>query len=439
MFENEIITPNERVRKNRIALEMTQDELAQGVCSIPNLSHIENGKQSLTVEMAKGFADNFNKKIEEKNIDVGKVTEEELLKDIDTKANEVYNIYILELKVITDILLFDKKFEIIEELINNYKISNKKIEVYEIASDFYFRKRSYSKNEKVCSKGLEYSLSAGDKIKQASFYIDKSRIYIKIYQYKEALKELNNAENLNLEDKKINSRIYFNKALVYKKLGEYNTSMKYLEIALNELDDNDINSYKKLIDIKMLYANCLNEEKRYNELENIYIEILDKAMLKDDEDTISLVYRNLSEYKFNQKKYKLAAQYIDKSIAYNPFNIHLTESLYYAGIIYNQYDNSGIRAKEYFIKSLERLEKFDNENKYLMEKVLYELVLIYIKENDDINIEIISNKVEIFNLDRALIFSELIKYYIELNKNKCMEYNRKIINYTKHIKKIDIF
>ena len=68
MFDNEILSPNERIRKYRIIIGATQEEIADGVCTTIWLSKIENNKKNPTVSLATGIAKNFNKFIENYNI-----------------------------------------------------------------------------------------------------------------------------------------------------------------------------------------------------------------------------------------------------------------------------------------------------------------------------------------------------------------------------------
>ena len=61
MFENEIMTQGERIRKYRINIfGAKQDEIAKGVCTKIWLSQIENNRKKLTLTLATRIAKKFN-------------------------------------------------------------------------------------------------------------------------------------------------------------------------------------------------------------------------------------------------------------------------------------------------------------------------------------------------------------------------------------------
>lgn len=433
MFDNEILSPNEKVKKIRKQiLRATQDEIAQGVCKKPNISQIENNKQKLTYFLATGIAENFNRIAKEKNIDIEPITAEYLIKDEDTQANEIFEINILnEIKEINKVHLFEEKLNEAESIIEKYNVlDDKKIQLYQLACNFYFLKHIYTKSDEMCDNGLKLCLNSKNILGEANLYTSKARNYIRKNKYTEALEELDHAERLisNLNDKKLSERICFNKALTYKKLKKYDEAIKYLKILVTKFK---IKDGKKFLDIKMLYANCLNDKQKYKEAEKEYISILEPAMKLNDKDFIALTYRNLSELYFNQKNYKDAAISIKESLKHNHGNIHLNHDLYFASKVIKNINED---AEIYLLEALEICEKRDRENYDLIEKIIYELIIIYGDREDEENIDLMLNKIGELNIDERLIYQELSEHYRDIDSEKSKSYNRKSINKSKEIK-----
>ena len=160
MFDNEIMPPGERVKNIRKMFHMTQEELAEDICSKNNISLIENNKQKISVKLANTIAKKFNGIAKEKGINISIIiTADYFLQDEHSQANTfLKNNIINELKETETIYLFEQKLCKAEELIKKYKITNNnKIELYKLSVDFYYFKHQYSKSDKMCDNGLEIS------------------------------------------------------------------------------------------------------------------------------------------------------------------------------------------------------------------------------------------------------------------------------------------
>jgi len=434
MFDNQILSPNEKVKKIRQFFRITQNELAKDICTKSSISLIENNRLKLTFKLAIGIAKNFNKIAIDKKIDIELITTNELMKDEYSQANDIFrNNIIKDLKEISSIDLFEKKLYEAEKIIEKYNITdNGKMHVYKLASDFYYKNSMYTKSNEMCNNGLKVSLDLKDIQGEVTFYIDKSRNNLRQNHYTEALQQLDYAEKISsiLSNSELFERIYFNKALVYKNKNNCDKALKYLDLLNNKFK---IENQKKLLDIKMLHANCLNTTCKFEEAKNEYIKILELAMKIDDKDSIALGYRNLSELYFKKRNYKAAATFIKESLKNNPNNSHLNENLYFAAKVLK---NSNQDVESYLLRALEICEKNDMENLNLIEKIIYELVLIYIKREDEESIMLMDRKTKELNIDYCLIYAELINYYRERNKEKSIYFNKQLINKIKQIKKI---
>lgn len=435
MFDNQIIPPNEKIRILRILLNVTQKEIADGICTKTNISRIESGKQKLTASLAAGLSVNFNRIAKNKKIDISSIRADDLLKDEDTQANEIFKDNILvELKNTINKSIFEKKFHEAEYLIKRYNIAdNEKMKLYTYAADFYYREHMYVKSDEMCRNALKVDIHLNNIFEEINIYIYKSRNCITTFRYDEALEYLEYAEVLNKQicNDTFSETILFNTSLIYKKLAKYDKALKYLDILKEKLQIN--NNKVMLLKVKMVYANCLNELHEFDRSEKEYIETLELSMQLDNKDFIALTYKNLSELYYNNKCYKSASTYIQDSLTYNPNNEYLNDTLYFAAKVFQ---NLNKNVEQYLLQALEICEKSDRENFELIEKIIYELILIYEKNDDENNLMLMIKKVDELNIDSTLIYPIIIGYYMNKDLEKGKQLNLQYINKIKNIKKI---
>ena len=434
MFNNEIMMQGEKLKKIRqIMLGATQTEISQGVCTKNMISQIEKNKKKLNFNLATGIAENLNRIAKKKGMDLSLITPEELMIDDEEQANFIFTNSILnELKEIKVIELFEQKLWEAEELIEKYNITDiKKIELYKLAADFYYNKNRYSKSDQMCDLGLKISINSQNSLEEVNFYIYKSRTNIFTENYVKALQQLDYAEKLNnyILNDDLFVRILYYKALIYKKLCEYDSALECFKI----LKQFEIKDYRMLLKVKVVYANCLNDYHKFDEAEKEYREALNIAMKYNDKDFIAQTYRNLSELYLNKEKYKDAAEYIKTSLKNHPENEYIGETLYFATKVLRHVNEE---VDIYLLQVLEICEKNDNENLSLIEQVIYELVLIYIKKEDKENLMIMADKAKDLNIDYSLIYLEIGEYYRGRNEEKSKYFSRKSREKMKQIKRI---
>lgn len=265
--------------------------------------------------------------------------------------------------------------------------------------------------------------------KQGCIY--KARTSVLTGDYIKALQQLDYAEKLTdgtMDNELSAIRLHY-KALTYKKLGKYDTALKYFK-TLKKLE---IKDHKMLLRSKMVYANCLNDCHEFDEAEKEYRETLNIAMNYDDKDFIAMIYRNLSELYFNKEKYKDAADYIKISLKNHPENEFIGETYYFAATVLSRVNEE---ADIYLLRALDICEREDKENLNLIEQIIYELVLLYIKKEDKENLMLMAAKAKELNIDYALIYSEIGEYYRYRNDEKSKYFSRKSREKMKQKKKI---
>ena len=428
MFDNEIIMQGERLKRIRNMYHITQNEMSEGICTRNNLSLIENNRQNLSCNLAIELANRFNQIIEKKGLDVKSITADFLTKDVNEQANEVFVSILKTLEEIQTIDVAEKNLYEAEILIENYNIPDiKKIELYNLMADIYYNRYQYAKSNEMCNNGLKVCINSKNIEAEVNFYLYISRNSIKGFHHNEALIELNYAERLNnsICNSDFCELIFYNKGLAYKKLGDYDNALKYLRL----LKERDTKNQNLLIKARIVCANCLNEQHKFEEAEKEYIETLDLANDLGDKNFIALCYKNLSELYYNEEKYKDAKKYINAAMI--PNNEYLNEIYYFAAKVLQNLNED---VEHYLLQALDICEKNDRENLDLIEKIIYELVLIYMEKKKENNIMRMVEKLDILNIDITLIYPVIIGYYMHRNIEASIQLNKKYIEKIKHIK-----
>jgi tetratricopeptide (TPR) repeat protein len=424
MFDNEIMSPNLKLKNFRILIGATQDDVADRVCSKFLISRIENGKKHLSYKLAIGITKNINKVIDMKEIKIDHITAEQLTEDEDSQANNVFSKSIIHaLNDIKELCDLEGKLNYGENLIKKYNIKDDmKIEMYKLAATIYYFKEKYTRSDQMCSCGLKICLNSNNIHGEANLYISKSRNDVARKNYEPALEQLNYALKINkdLNNSEISQRIYFNKALIYKKTEKYDKAKKYLKKLTDEFELND----RRKLDIKMLYANCLLDNNELEEAANRFIEIMEPVARINDKGLIAMTYRNVAEVYLKQRKYKDAQISIDKSLEHNPGNWYLAENLYFASLVYKSINGD---YESYLLRALEVCEKNKADDTEVTKKTLNDLLEIYMEREDESNIEALIKKEKSLMVDYNKIYAKLVKYYKYRNEEKSNLFNDKLI------------
>jgi HTH-type transcriptional regulator, quorum sensing regulator NprR len=119
IFDNEILSPNKKLKNIRNLIGATQEEISEGVCTKYLISQIENDKKKLNYKLALGLAENLNKIVKIKKIDILKITASKLTEGEDIQANDLFRKNIVHgLKKIKEINALEEKLSEGEKLIN---------------------------------------------------------------------------------------------------------------------------------------------------------------------------------------------------------------------------------------------------------------------------------------------------------------------------------
>lgn len=414
MFDNEIIPVNEKMKLIRELILATQEDVSEGICTRNNISRIENGKQRLIFSLADSIVKKYITIAKMKKINLN-ITVEDLMMDEDNQANNVLTKNIIKhLHEVESLDLFEKKLIEAEKIIEKYHIVDEiKIKLYKLAANFYYNQNRYNKSNELCNKGLRSCLSSENILEEAHFYVSRSRNSTNENYHEQSLEQLNQAEKINniISNEDLSERILLNRALTYRNMNKHWEALTCLD---NLKDKLKTENKSKLLTVSMLCANCLNDLQEFEKAELEFNEILHLAINLNDKDIIAQAYRNLSEVYYNKKNYKVAAKYIKESLKDHPHNYCFHETLYFAAKVLKNVNED---VEMYLLRSLELCEKKDIENLDLIEAIIYELILIYMKRDNEINLELMIKKTEELSINCNLIYTKIAAHYRYRNRS----------------------
>lgn len=418
MFENEILSPGEKILKLRKFAAISQKD-AVTKFTRNNLSNVERGIQELTLEMAKDIADTVMAKAREKGIYIGDITPEFLLMSKNCQANKIFGIMLDKLEGVGNVHDFNDMCKELSRLIDLYKIETNQIFNYwAIAADFYYSRKIYLESMKFCCKALKYSIHGIDDYTEIKFSIKRAKLNIEFKKVDEAIFDLEHAIDLNSKINNNNFRIFsfYNLALCYKIKKDYYSAIKCLDI----LYTLDIEEYI-LLKVKLIHANCFNELNRLNDAKKIYSEILDLVSKKNDKELTALMFRNISELYYKMMEIDKAIWYIEESIRIKS----IPETLVFAGKLYRNINTP--LAGAYFLQALDD----NNASKEIKSAAILGLLDIYILTRDTENIMILYDLYNKLDIQNNLVDLLIIKYFLNDNIEKSSQILEKIINKTK--------
>ncbi|MFT8352345.1 tetratricopeptide repeat protein [Clostridium saccharoperbutylacetonicum] len=421
MFNNEILSPNQKLKSYRNIIGATQDDIAGEACSKYLISQIENNKKHLSNKIAISLAKNINKVIDMKSINISHISVNQLTENEDSQANRLFsNNVVTPLQNIKEIDELEEKLNFGESLIKKYNIQdNFKIEMYKLAATIYYFKEKVNYSDRMCRCGLKICFTLKDIIGEIHFYISKARNNVYRKEYDFALDELDFALKLNrdVNDSELFQRIYFNRAMIYQQIGETDKAIKYFK----KIMENYKMEEKRQIDIKMMIANCLVDDNKLSDAEKLYIELLEQTAQLEDHTLLSMTYRNLSEVYLKQSRNKDSVVAIDKSLEYNPCDRSLARYLYFASEVYRSTNKD---YEKFLLRALNVSEMNDSDDSDLIKKIINDLVEIYMEREDEENIKLLLEKEKKLNVNYRQVYTKLIKYYKNRNEEKmvlCIE------------------
>lgn len=390
----EILSPGDKLRLLRKKYKLKQEEVSGKQITRNLISEIETNKASLTKSTAEIIFSNVNALSKKLKFNVTE-TIDYLMEDELAQANKILDEYITDLKSIFPYRdrSFSKKLKEVESFLIRWDIKDKKIEIYELAGDYFSSINDYYKGILYYEKAFNLM----DKLICTSELLGILRKMSTVYTYTN--KDVESAEccQFALDHFPDMPNFYkalflYNGAISLKKLKQYNKSIKNLEAAENYLDKNDLN---KLIQVWNNKGYSFLLLKDYSSAHKIFSRIFELVSNKTNTDDFMINITNLIQSYIglndieNANKYlKIALDNLPDYLSNN--NEYAPEICYDLGTIFKNLNNLK-EAEVYYSKAL----KFSKNKKSftVIEDTLSNLIdiytiLDYTKKMDEIEMEI---------------------------------------------------
>lgn len=422
MESTNIIAAGQSLKRIRKELGLKQQEIVGEEITRNLISMIENGKSPLNYRIAQLAVDNINRIAEERNLGVYFVPEDIIYpKRMEAKGQA--DKYIQELKnhiENKDYNLDENYMKEIIEFLNQWKIYDKKVEIYELLGDISYYNKKAECEYVYLNRALEnyYILPIKKDIHLLVRKLIASCIANERYEEAVKLSELDILENNAVSDK-FKATIYYNKAVAYKRLEEYDKSLELFDyIERNFKDVNEqVNRYSLLVK-----GICYSQKGKKDKAINTYKKVIEKYG-KNNEDSC-LAYSNIISLLRKLDCTEEVIEYKDKIMKILSYyeredNRYLVEIYLSLGQV-NEYLNKLGLAEYYYISAISKaVDRKDNERSV---QIMLSLLDLYSKTNQMEKI-FLSNNIFKLGFENHQISNEmrLVLNLVWLN----MKYERK--------------
>ena len=431
MVKDENITVGQNLKRIRKELELKQYSITGGKITRNLISLIENDKTPLYEDNAKIIAENMNSNAMEKNMNIY-IEPEDILDPKRYDAKKDADVYIEGLRKRLDdnhLEIRPEELQKVELFLNNWNLSDKKIIIYELWADMYYKARDFENEHMYLTKAWEYSFMYPKR--KGNYRIISNLISncINSGKYEEAIRLGNlgllSQKNLTDNDKKV---FHYNNALAYSYLNKFDDGLRELAIAKKyNLNANDKlerkilvsegfcyvkkGEYGKALNAYNLALKMLNDKRSYDELCLLYVDFMEIFVIQKNEIKVTEYLNHILHLlsNLNESPFYMIRLYLEIADAY---------------FFLKEYDSS----EEYLLKAL-KVTRI-NDEKDLHSKILLKLFNLYIEKNeikkiDDLMEELIQEVSNIQKDDRFVLLLNLILYNKE-EKNK--DFVQKILN-----------
>ncbi|MCR3758133.1 helix-turn-helix domain-containing protein [Clostridium felsineum] len=306
-----ILTIGEKIKKLRNEYKLNQDDIVWTELTRNLISQIEHGKANLTKSTAELIIRNTKDILEKRGTTIDpKINVEYLLETEESQAKKVIASYIQDLKEISIYKdnHFNELLEQVENLLSKWEFRDLKIEICEIAGDYYTNRNDYLKayiyyeNVKYligCQTDMGRVISIFRKLSTVYFYTGNFAEGIRICKYV--------IERFTDMDDKYKCVFTFNMSLYYNYLGEYEKALKVLAEFEGLIKNTYEDRYYKVL---LLKASSYYEVKRYAESLSIYNKLIG-ITAKDDFNNLCVYYNNMAQVYLGMGKRDMAVNYVN--------------------------------------------------------------------------------------------------------------------------------
>lgn len=409
-----VYTIGEKLRLFREKYRLRQEQIVGNDVTRNLISQIENGKAGLTRSTAQIILSHAKEILERDNIHLD-VDIEYLLEDEKTQARKILDNFIYELNQLanTNDNAFADTLNEAEKFMLKWDYTDKKIAIYDIAGDYYFKNKVFYKSslyfENVrCLINLDMNIEnlviILKKLSNVYFYMGKYQDGVDVCTY--AIDHFPQIDEVNKSMLLFNSILYYNYMENYTKALE---KIKALESIVNEnTKDKFGDLYNKIL---LLKASCLFHVNRYGESLNIY-SVLISYMPREN-------YGNRLIYENNKAEIFILSNRIDeakKSLNYILDNINNVPDMFpFIPQLYLEISRRHLQladadsAIEYLYKALNYGKSYNYS--FVISDILKELIHI---PNKKIEVDIENEFIELVNSVKSVdptLMIEILRYF----------------------------
>lgn len=418
----EILSPGDKLKLLRRKYKLKQEEISGDKITRNLISEIETNKANLTKSTAEIIFANLNALSKKHNYSVTE-TIDYLMEDELAQANKILDGYISELRSVFPYKdrTFSKKLKDIESFLIKWDIKDKKIQIYELAGDYFSSTNDYYK----CVLYYEKAFNLMDKLVCTPELLGILKKLSKVYAYTNKHNESIECAEFALDHfpdmpNYHKALFLYNSSFSLKQLKQYNKAIKNLDAAENCIDKDNLD---KLTDIWNNKGYCFILQKDYNSAFKIFTKLFNMFANKNNMDKFMIIITNLIECYIGLNDIEEANKYL--KIALNNLPDYLSTNSEYApevccelGDIFKNLNNLK-EAEVYYSKALKfsKAEKLFTETKRAICNLIdIYTALDYTNKIDELEIEsfILSNAES--RLNNGIMY-KLISFYSIHNMN----------------------
>lgn len=418
----EILSPGDKLRLLRKKYKLKQEDVSGNQITRNLISEIETNKATLTKSTAEIIFANVNALSKKLKFDVTE-TIDYLMEDELAQANKILDEYINDLKSVFPYKdrTFPKKLKKVESFLIKWDIKDKKIQIYELAGDYFSSNNDYYKGVLYYEKAFNLM----DKLICTPELLGLLKKLSKVYAYTNKHNESIECAEFALDHFPNMSNYYkalflYNSSFSLKRLNQHNEAIKSLEAAEAYIDKDNLD---KLTDIWNNKGYCFLQRKNYNSAFKIFTKLFNIFNNKSNIDKFMMTITNLIECYIGLNDIENANKYLKITLDNLPdyLNSHseyAPEVCSELGDIFKNLNNLK-EAEVYYLKAL----KFSKEEKSftITEKVLSNLIDIYTtigytEKLDEIEIEVFMLSNIEAKLNNNIVY-KLINFYSVHNMN----------------------
>jgi len=284
------------IKYHRTKLKLTQSQLANGICSVPHLSKIENNSKEANVETIRLLLERLEVNVQdvEESEQKIQVLLKELLKNIHYLEEENAKSTYRELDIYKEIIAFTKHIYLYELYKLRYYLFTSDLLTAEYQMKWLqSQKQNFSQHER-------YLLS----------YFHAIALLMR-GRYGEADEQLSAIILENAESNLFEGEIYYHLALVKGHMKQPEHAIYFGKKAIQLLQDRF--NYKRILHVQMSLAINYSQSKIYEEAFVYYEHLIRNSILLHQTDLLPHIYHNIGDLRHKMGDYTLALEYFKKS------------------------------------------------------------------------------------------------------------------------------